>query len=158
VAGRRRFKLLADVACRGCGRSRLAYDAAASNWFGHAMQLPDRAAEVLAELTSHGLDRVPVVFVCHSLGGLVVKQVLRIASDQRATAGPGIFAQTRGVAFLGTPNMGSHLSNWADRFRVLLRPSEATASLAANDSYLRDLNIWYRDHCGAAGIATLACF
>jgi hypothetical protein len=30
--------------------------------------------------------------------------------------------------------------------------------LAANDAYLRDLNIWYRDHSGDAGIATLAFF
>ena len=38
----------------------LAYDAAVSNWFGNAMQLPDRATDVLAELTSQGLDRQPV--------------------------------------------------------------------------------------------------
>jgi hypothetical protein len=137
----------------------LSYDAEASNWFGSAMQLPDRATEVLALLESHGLDRRPVVFVCHSLGGLLVKQVLRIASDRHAAAGgPGIFARTRGVAFLGTPNMGSHLSDWAERFRMLLRPTEATESLKANDAYLRDLNIWYRDHVVPVRIATLACF
>jgi hypothetical protein len=78
------------------------------------MQLPDRATDVLAELASRELDRLPLVFVCHSLGRLVVKQVLRIAFDQRATVGTSIFDTTRGVAFLGTPNMGAHLSNWAD--------------------------------------------
>jgi pimeloyl-ACP methyl ester carboxylesterase len=122
------------------------------------MQLPDRATDVLAELVSQQLDKEPIVFVCHSLGGLLVKQTLRIAADQRRTRGAEIFKQTRGVVFLGTPNMGSHLANWTDRFRVLARPSDATAGLAANDAYLRDLNIWYRDHCGEAGFATMVFF
>jgi TIR domain/Putative serine esterase (DUF676) len=136
----------------------LEYDAHASTWFGRTMQLPDRATDILAELASQNLDKVPITFVCHSLGGLLVKQVLRIAAEQHKPLGADIFKQTRGVVFLGTPNMGSHLANWTDRFRVLLRPSEATTGLAANDAYLRDLNIWYRDHCDGAGIATLVFF
>jgi hypothetical protein len=136
----------------------LAYDADASNWFGHAMQLPDRATDVLAELVSQGLAEHPIIFVAHSLGGLVVKQVLRIAADHRGRDTASIFDKTRGVVFLGTPNVGSHLANWADRFRWLLRPSEATGSLNANDAYLRDLNMWYRDHSVEACVETMVFF
>jgi hypothetical protein len=135
----------------------LEYEAPVSTWFGQAMQLPNRATNVLAELVSRDLDKLPIVFVCHSLGGLLVKQVLRIAAEQR---GPGVelFKQTRGVVFLGTPNMGSQAANWTDRFRVLLSPCEAATGLAANDAYLRNLNIWYRDHSGDAGIETIVFF
>jgi hypothetical protein len=62
------------------------------------------------------------------------------------------------VIFLGTPNLGSHLTNWADRFRTLLRPSEATQGLVANDAYLRDLNMWYRDHSADVGIKSVVFF
>jgi hypothetical protein len=88
----------------------------------------------------------------------VVKQVLRIAADRQGYDEGRLFHQTRGVIFLGTPNLGSHLTNWADRFRTLLRPSEATQGLVANDAYLRDLNMWYRDHSADVGIKSVVFF
>jgi hypothetical protein len=65
----------------------LAYDASSSTWFGYAMGLPDRAASVLATLVANRLDAKPLVFVCHSLGGLVIKQLLRIAARSWNTRG-----------------------------------------------------------------------
>jgi hypothetical protein len=51
----------------------------------------------------------------------------------------------RKVAFLATPHTGADLVSWANRLRVLVRPSAATISLVRNDPNLRDLNQWYRD-------------
>lgn len=47
--------------------------------------------------------------------------------------------------FLATPHTGAGLASWADRLRILIRPSAATACLVRNDPNLRDLNYWYRD-------------
>jgi hypothetical protein len=69
-----------------------------------------------------------------------------------------IVVQTKGVVFLGTPNVGSKIADWANRLRVLIRPSEATKTLTFDDAHLRDLNIWYRDHSPSYGIATSAFF
>jgi hypothetical protein len=56
----------------------LAYDAPPVNWFGTGMALQDRARNVLECLLGQpALRGQPLVFVGHSLGGLVVKQVLR---------------------------------------------------------------------------------
>src|SRR3977135_319189 len=55
----------------------LAYEAPASNWLGTAMPLQDRAGNIFEILLPEpGLRRGLLVFVCHSLGGLIVKKVL----------------------------------------------------------------------------------
>jgi hypothetical protein len=119
------------------------------------MALPDRAANVLAELVAERLDGRPLVFVCHSLGGLLVKQLLRAAADQPGTATGRILDQTQGVVFLATPNAGSDLATWMDRLRLLVAPSLATQDLEAHSPYLRDLNFWYREWAPREDIATL---
>lgn len=55
----------------------------------------------------------PMVFVCHSLGGLVVKCMLihchNITSD-KVTHLRSPFIPTYGVIFLGTPHNGSNIA------------------------------------------------
>jgi hypothetical protein len=133
----------------------LEYPAAPSAWLGSAMELPDRAVNVSATLIADRIDELPIVFVCHSLGGLVVKQLLRLAAEQRSGHAARLLDQTEGIVFLATPNTGSDVASWMDKFRVLLLPSHATKDLMANSAYLRDLNIWYRECAPREEIATL---
>ena len=49
---------------------------------------------------------LPIIFVAHSLGGIVVKDALSL-SKQEATDLKNILPATIGVAFLGTPHRGS---------------------------------------------------
>jgi hypothetical protein len=55
----------------------------------------------------------PIVFVCHSLGGIVVKQALVEAHNADDVHGP-ILAYTKGVAFFGTPHGGGHGARLGD--------------------------------------------
>jgi hypothetical protein len=70
----------------------------------------------LAQL--RGRTTRPIVFVCHSLGGLVVKQGLIKASqyyhNQRHPSLGAIWKATTGVIFMGTPHRGSGLEAYAD--------------------------------------------
>ena len=134
------------------------YDAPVSRWRGTAMHLTDQARSILARLVVEpALARGPLIFIGHSLGGLIIKQLLRTADsmaryDARAR---DLIERVGKVAFLGTPHSGAGLANWGDRLRILARPSAATASLVRNDPNLRDLNNWYRDWANDRGIAHL---
>jgi Alpha/beta hydrolase family len=78
----------------------LEYAARSSAWLGQAMPLVDRAKEVLNELTRRGIGNRPIILVCHSLGGLLAKQLLRTASDDAAPpAWRKIADQTKGNAW-----------------------------------------------------------
>ncbi|GIJ87764.1 hypothetical protein Asppvi_006677 [Aspergillus pseudoviridinutans] len=57
----------------------------------------------------------PIIFVCHSLGGLVVKRALiycRSVSNEKIEHLRSIFVSTYGILFLGTPHNGSDVAKW----------------------------------------------
>src|SRR5262245_55781155 len=130
----------------------LAYDAPPTNWLGTAMPIQDRAKNVLECLLGcRALRGAPLVFVCHSLGGLVVKQVMRAADGRRAYS-PEVQAflnSVKGVVFIATPHTGSMQATLLDKLRLIAWPSASTLDLVRNNANLRDLNIWYRNWSGA---------
>jgi tetratricopeptide (TPR) repeat protein len=129
----------------------LAYDAPPTNWFGTSMALQDRAKNVIeCMLGQPELRGYPLVFVCHSLGGLVIKQVLRTADGRRAySATDAAFLDAaKGVVFVATPHTGSLHATLLDRLRLIAWPSASTLDLIKNNAGLRDLNVWYRNWSG----------
>jgi tetratricopeptide (TPR) repeat protein len=126
----------------------LAYDAPPTNWFGTAMPIQDRAKNVLECLLGQPeLKGRPLVFICHSLGGLLVKQVLRGADGRRAygAAEAAFLESVKGVVFLATPHTGSMHATLLDKLRLIAWPSASTLDLVKNNANLRDLNVWYRN-------------
>lgn len=69
------------------------------------------------------VDGRPIVFVCHSLGGIVVKQALRLAANDSTYT--DIAESTKGIVFLGTPHRGSGFADWAGRLASIVRVSVA---------------------------------
>src|SRR5262245_59270861 len=136
----------------------IGYDASVSRLRGTAMHFTDQADNILAILlTEPALARGPLIFIGHSLGGLLIKQLLRTADtnalqDQRAA---NLIEHVEKVAFLATPHFGASLATLGDRLRILVRPSVATASLVRNDRSLHNLNHWYRIWANTRGIAHL---
>lgn len=133
------------------------YEAPKLSILNNGMGLMDRAQNICEMLISEFADiSGELVLIGHSLGGLVIKQVLRLASDQHTRPEASKFVNSvSGVAFLGTPHTGADLSKLGNNLigKLLLRglllsqPSAATASLERNDPNLRALNTWYRDWC-----------
>ena len=134
------------------------YPAAKTNWKGYGITIADRGNSILARLLAEPeLTRGNIIFVAHSLGGLVVEQILRNAernsgSDPRAK---DFLARVRRVAFLGTPHRGAILANVSKLLGLFIRPSGATRDLLLGSPQLRELNYWYRQYCHNNGIENL---
>ena len=121
---------------------------------GAAMSLPRRAENALDRLVGAGIGQRPLCFITHSLGGLLVKSVLRRSADsQFAPDRLQVVEQCRGVLFLATPHHGSRLADLAVALKVYL-PSVSTLDLKDNDDHLMDLYEWYRSYAPSHHILT----
>jgi Putative serine esterase (DUF676) len=125
----------------------LGYQSPPTNWIGTAMPLLDEAAHALRVLAnSEDLKTGPIAFVCHSLGGLIAKQVLRAANEQRSDPHLADFLlRTRQVVFIATPHTGSGTATSMERLRFIAWGSDSARDLVANKPELRDLNFGYRE-------------
>ncbi|KAK5658395.1 hypothetical protein OQA88_2372 [Cercophora sp. LCS_1] len=78
-------------------------------------RLIDHATNLLNDLTTDRVDAPsrPIIFVAHSLGGLVCKQAILLSRNNPEIHLQGIFNCTIGIVFMGTPHRGSWVANWA---------------------------------------------
>ena len=122
----------------------LGYAADASGWRAESMALADRGTQVLDLLENAGLGDRPLVFVTHSLGGIVAKQLLRHAVGFGVPRWRRISDQTRGIAFIATPHSGANLASFAQFASAVFRTNEQVRELASHDARLRELHHWFR--------------
>lgn len=142
----------------GLGIWSLGYAVSASAWRGHSMPLYDRAEHTLDLLELDGIGQRPVAFICHSLGGLLIKQLLRTAHDTPNPAWQGLARHTRLMVFLSTPHSGANLASWLHYVGTLLRTTVSVDELEAHQPRLRELNDWYRDQHAALGLTTFVYY
>lgn len=80
-------------------------------------RLTHHATNLLNDLTTNrascsALSR-PLIFVAHSLGGLVCKEALLLSRHNPESHLRGIFDCTNAIVFMGTPHKGSWMAGWA---------------------------------------------
>ncbi|RMZ86971.1 hypothetical protein DV736_g5797, partial [Chaetothyriales sp. CBS 134916] len=147
------FHLLRDLLRPKFPDARILSFAHNSDWFVNApvataQEIGYKLLDQLAEARKHNL-RIPIIFVCHSFGGIIVKKVSKLHSDvvsahdrsQKALCRPGVVSEeilsnTRGIIFLGTPHQGSPASIAGAILATM------TAVLGSNNTLLLSL----RDH------------
>lgn len=125
----------------------LGYAAPPSNWLGTSMPLQDRVSNVRTRLLAAlGHEDVPITFVCHSLGGLIVKQLLLDLHQQkdRAPEAAALLNRVTQVVFMATPHTGSRKGTLLDRLSFVAWPTSIARVLVANDPTLRNINVSYR--------------
>ncbi len=127
------------------------YEVAPSAWKGTAMPLVDRALNILDLLQAYQIGNKPVIFIAHSMGGLLVKQMLRHSCDLSEQY-KEYTKQTKGVIFFSTPHTGSNLANFFKYAKTILRPTIAIHELESHNPQLRNLNTWYQNHVSQSTI------
>lgn len=89
------------------------YDAGVDGLLSSASQnrIHEHARNLLIDLsdlrTSDSDHSIPLIFVVHSLGGIIVKDALNQSTANEATRWKNIAPSTHGIIFLGTPHRGS---------------------------------------------------
>lgn len=128
------------------------YEAEPFKWKGKAMPLFDQASNLLEWLDNRYLGERPLIFVTHSLGGLLVKQML--CSAQNFKDKQEIIDSTKGIVFLATPHTGSNLANLIDNIGTLTQTNVNVEELKEHAPQLRQLNEWYRQKVNDLRIKT----
>lgn len=134
----------------------IGYSASAFAWQGPTMPLSQRVANIINLLqTNHLATERPVVFITHSLGGLLVKQMLQSADIGTVANAQSLVQQTKGIVFIATPHQGADLANFVDSLGFLL-PTDLVDTLKRDQQNLIDLNTWFRNNFDRLGIQVQA--
>ena len=92
----------------------------------------EKANAILDCLTSHGISSKPFIIICHSLGGIITKMIMRKSIDSSSE----FHKNCRQIVFIAVPHEGSELAPAANFFSF-----STDIRLVANlDGYLHDLN------------------
>ncbi|KAI4104803.1 MAG: hypothetical protein L6R37_003076, partial [Teloschistes peruensis] len=89
------------------------YDSAVA-WSGSVSGIQDFARDLLERLlgiqTAAGQPERPQIFICHSLGGIVIKRAL-VSASALPVYDP-VRRNVKAIIFMGTPHKGSRLSSY----------------------------------------------
>jgi hypothetical protein len=85
------------------------YDASASSFPANTIQRNAHTlvASLQADRSIEGCDHRPIIFICHGLGGILVKKALSYSASRTSSQVVHlhtIFASTYGILFFGTPH------------------------------------------------------
>lgn len=125
----------------------------------------EEIAVVVFDLLKQAPPRVfnsSIAFVCHSLGGLIVKELLRLATklqdDATQPLARKLLSATSRVFFVATPHSGSAVANVGTLLK--LTTGLTAEDLTIGNKRIADLGDWYREFCAwrRAELKTLAYY
>ncbi|KAF9603642.1 hypothetical protein IFM89_037186 [Coptis chinensis] len=108
-----------------------------TQWSGASLPLQEVSLMLLKKLVAAGIGNRPVVFVTHSMGGLVVKQMLHQAWTDNLTT---LVKNTVGIVFYSCPHFGSRLADMPWRMGLVFRPTPTIGELRSGSPRLVELN------------------
>lgn len=126
----------------------LNYETSISEWSLNMMcpceksksSLHDRAEEFLNALSASNVGRdAPVVWVGHSMGGLVAKSIIVQSLESANPKTRLIGEKTRAILFLGTPHKGSPVAKLKQHVQMILSPTIEVKELRENSQHLLNL-------------------
>ena len=107
--------------------------------------IKDNARFILNQLSaeravygSEGSKGRPIVFICHSLGGIIVKKPMVLAHERSSEVDfKDILDSTKAMAFLSVPYRGSDAAWWGDLGANILK--SASMGIGTNRRLIKGL-------------------
>ena len=100
----------------------------------------------------------PIIFVAHSLGGILVKRALELSNDltsRHADDNRSIYISTYGIIFLGTPHTGADPAKWGLMLenmvhtlipkKLMHSDAQLVKTLQTNNETLQNINLHFLD-------------
>ncbi|CAN6302023.1 unnamed protein product [Urochloa humidicola] len=112
-----------------------------TQWTGASLPLQEVSSMLLRKMVAAGIGSRPVIFVTHSMGGLVVKQLLYQAKLNNYD---NFLNNTVGLVFYSCPHFGSKLADMPWRMGLVFRPAPSIGELRSGSPRLVELNDFLR--------------
>lgn len=122
------------------------YNTSSSFWKNKSLPIVDLANMLLHCLKTEMNEDKPTIFICHSLGGLLFKQLLRKCFDSSAKEYKTFLSNVTGVIFFATPHQGSRIADTTWKLRRLHLSTALIHDLKTSNSHLFELDYWFREN------------
>jgi pimeloyl-ACP methyl ester carboxylesterase len=114
------------------------------------------AASLSELLRAKKIGKRPVIFICHSLGGVITKAILRACESTTTISKRAIFENCKGVVFIASPHSGSSLASILSIIPGVA--SKQTKELDKAGAMLVELHGWYQNKAPSSGISSCALY
>ncbi|EDW04092.1 protein SERAC1 isoform X2 [Drosophila grimshawi] len=127
------------------------YTSAVTEWSAHFTKycpcekgqghIDVRASTLLERIaTSDVGNGRPIVWIGHSMGGLLTKLILLKSVDSVEPQVQQLAKNTKGIVFLGTPHRGSSIAKWKQHMQMILSPSIEVKEMEENSPKLLEMH------------------
>lgn len=127
------------------------YDTALSEWSSNSHRtcpcekkgtIYNRSADLLNSLVAAGVgsDNRPIIWIGHSMGGLIAKSVIVQAIESADPNVRRLAENTGGILFMGTPHRGSAIAKMKQHVQMLVSPTIEVMELVENGNALLTLH------------------
>ena len=96
--------------------------------------LDNQSLEIKEKLVKCGVGERPIIWVAHSMGGLIVKKILISPNNNQ------IVDSTKGALFYSVPHLGSPVATQSEKARFILFPSVEANELSQTSTNLKELH------------------
>jgi len=120
------------------------YESFFSDWYSSCpvdnekRSLENKAIAIKEKLKEFGVGERPIVWVTHSLGGLITKRMLSLSNSCEDTS--NFLSSTKGLVFYSVPHLGSPFATTTGRARFVLFPSKEVSEIEENAEGLKKLH------------------
>ncbi|XP_015784945.1 protein SERAC1 [Tetranychus urticae] len=111
-----------------------------ANCIPEARSLRDRAELLINELLKAGLGKRPIILIGHSMGGLLIKQILVNCHSKNDPDHSKLLDAVKGIVFYSVPHRGSGATKLSLNLQRILIPSQEIKDLIKDSPVLTDLH------------------